>query len=248
MTRDDLPGGVRRRRAAHARAGGADGPRARVGRAALLDDPASAILDIDRTVAETLRGARFPDGAVRPSARRQPAALDRRGSRQRPEHAKSGRAQAETNKILGRSDGADSGGRHLRPHRRDALPQPGADHQADGATCRSREIESMLPSAHEWVRVVPNEKEASLRELTPAAVTGHAAGADRPAAQARDGRRSISAAFTVGDQLLWAPPSRCAACCASCRARTSRPRRRRPPSLITELGFTNLPIYHQLTN
>ena len=64
------------------------------------------------------------------------------------------------------------------------------------------EIESMLRAAHEWVRVVPNEKEASLRDLTPAAVTG--------TLQVPIGRlRKLAmggeylGAFTVGDQLLW---------------------------------------------
>ena len=64
------------------------------------------------------------------------------------------------------------------------------------------EIESLLASAHEWVSVVPNDKEASLRELTPAAVTG--------TLQVPIGRlRKLAmggeylTAFTVGDQLLW---------------------------------------------
>src|SRR6185436_15673023 len=65
-----------------------------------------------------------------------------------------------------------------------------------------QEIEEILASAHEWVQVIPNEKEASLRELTPAAVTG--------TLKVPVGRlRKLSmggeylGAFTVGDQLLW---------------------------------------------
>jgi aspartate-semialdehyde dehydrogenase len=64
------------------------------------------------------------------------------------------------------------------------------------------EIESMLASAHEWVRVVPNEKDASLRELTPAAVTGTL---NVPVGRLRKlamGGEYLGA-FTVGDQLLW---------------------------------------------
>jgi len=64
------------------------------------------------------------------------------------------------------------------------------------------EIERLLGSAHEWVRVVPNEKAASLRELTPAAVTGTL---QVPVGRLRKlamGGAYISA-FTVGDQLLW---------------------------------------------
>jgi aspartate-semialdehyde dehydrogenase len=64
------------------------------------------------------------------------------------------------------------------------------------------EIESLIQSAHEWVRVVPNTKEASLSQLTPAAVTG--------TLQVPIGRlRKLAmggeylTAFTVGDQLLW---------------------------------------------
>jgi aspartate-semialdehyde dehydrogenase len=63
------------------------------------------------------------------------------------------------------------------------------------------EIESMLASAHEWVRVIPNEKDASLRELTPAAVTERCSPRG-PSAKACDGRR-VPRRFTVGDQLLW---------------------------------------------
>jgi aspartate-semialdehyde dehydrogenase len=64
------------------------------------------------------------------------------------------------------------------------------------------EIESLIASAHEWVRVVPNEKDASLRELTPAAVTG---GLNVPIGRLRKlamGGEYLGA-FTVGDQLLW---------------------------------------------
>jgi len=64
------------------------------------------------------------------------------------------------------------------------------------------EIEALLASAHEWVRVVPNEKEQTLTSLTPAAVTG--------TLQVPIGRlRKLAmgpeylGAFTVGDQLLW---------------------------------------------
>jgi aspartate-semialdehyde dehydrogenase len=64
------------------------------------------------------------------------------------------------------------------------------------------DIEAMLAAAHEWVRVVPNEKDVTLRELTPAAVTGTLAvpvGRLRKLAMGGE----YLAAFTVGDQLLW---------------------------------------------
>jgi aspartate-semialdehyde dehydrogenase len=64
------------------------------------------------------------------------------------------------------------------------------------------EIEKLLADAHDWVRVVPNEREASMRELTPAAVTGKL---EIPIGRLRKlaiGDRYLGA-FTVGDQLLW---------------------------------------------
>ena len=60
----------------------------------------------------------------------------------------------------------------------------------------------MIAGAHEWVKLVPNTREASMRELTPAAVTGKLAipiGRMRKLAM---GPQYVSA-FTVGDQLLW---------------------------------------------
>jgi aspartate-semialdehyde dehydrogenase len=64
------------------------------------------------------------------------------------------------------------------------------------------EVEAMLAGAHEWARVVPNEREATLRELTPTAVTGTL---KTPVGRLRKmsmGPEYLSA-FTVGDQLLW---------------------------------------------
>jgi aspartate-semialdehyde dehydrogenase len=64
------------------------------------------------------------------------------------------------------------------------------------------EIESLLASAHEWIRVVPNEKDASLRELTPAAITGTLTVAIGRLRKLAMGGEYLGA-FTVGDQLLW---------------------------------------------
>ena len=64
------------------------------------------------------------------------------------------------------------------------------------------EVERSIAGAHEWVRLVPNEREASLAALTPAAVTGKldiAVGRMRHLAMGED----YVTAFTVGDQLLW---------------------------------------------
>ena len=65
-----------------------------------------------------------------------------------------------------------------------------------------KEIEQILAAANDWVKVVPNERDASLRELSPAAVTGSLAvpiGRLRKLPMGGD----YLAAFTVGDQLLW---------------------------------------------
>ena len=64
------------------------------------------------------------------------------------------------------------------------------------------EVEAILASAHEWVDVIPNQRDASLRELTPAAITGTLR---TPIGRLR--KMSLGGeymtAFTVGDQLLW---------------------------------------------
>ena len=66
------------------------------------------------------------------------------------------------------------------------------------------EIEQTLAEANDWVRVVPNEREASLRELTPAAVSGTLqVPIGRIRKLALDKSTSYLTAFTVGDQLLW---------------------------------------------
>jgi aspartate-semialdehyde dehydrogenase len=167
----------------------------------LLEDPASAILDIDRTVAETLRSADFPttrfDGHPLAGSLLPWIGKDL-GNGQSQEEWK---GLAETNKILGRTD---------RPIPIDGLcVRIGAMRcHSQGVTIKLRrdvplaEIQSILESAHEWVRVVPNQKEETLRELTPARVTG--------TLQVPVGRlRKLAmggeylGAFTVGDQLLW---------------------------------------------
>ena len=64
------------------------------------------------------------------------------------------------------------------------------------------EIEALLASANDWVKVVPNQREATMRELTPAAVTGKL---EVPIGRLRkmDMGGEYLSAFTVGDQLLW---------------------------------------------
>jgi len=174
--------------AAHASAGG------------LLADPASAILEIDRRVADMLRSDALPKehfgvalaGSLIPWIDKE---MDNGQSREE------WKGQAEGNKILGRED---------RP-----VPIDGICVRIGAMRCHSQaltikltrdlplaEIEAILASANDWVKVVPNTRAASIRELTPAAVTGSL---NVPVGRLRKlnmGGLYLSA-FTVGDQLLW---------------------------------------------
>ena len=168
--------------------------------AALLDDPASAILEIDRRVADTLRGAALPREQFGvPLAGSLIPWIDKDlGDGQSREEWK---AQAEGNKILGRES--------------NPIPMDGICVRIGAMRCHSQaltikltrdapldEIEGMLAEANEWVKVVPNTREDSVRELSPARVTGSL---NVPIGRLR--RMSVGAqylsAFTVGDQLLW---------------------------------------------
>jgi len=175
----------------------------RIGAAAqpLLDDPASAILDIDRTVTDTMRSRDLPreNFGQALAANLLPWIDKDLGNGQSREEWK---AQAEANKILGRSNGS-------------VVPVDGVCVRVGAMRCHSQaltiklrrpipldEIEGMLAEANDWVKVVPNRREESLAELTPAAVTGKLAvpvGRLRKLPMGED----YLTAFTVGDQLLW---------------------------------------------
>ena len=166
----------------------------------LLSNPASGILEIDKRVAEGLRAAEMPKTQFgHPLAGSLlPWIADDLGTGQSKEEWK---GTAETNKILGLAPGA--------------VPVEGLCIRVGAMRCHSQaltiklrrdvplaEIESLIQSSHEWVRVVPNTKEASLAQLTPAAVTGTLQvpiGRLRKLAMGGD----YLTAFTVGDQLLW---------------------------------------------
>jgi aspartate-semialdehyde dehydrogenase len=167
---------------------------------ALLDDPASAVLDIDRAVSDSIRSRALPRANIgHPLAGSLLPWIDKDlGNGQSREEWK---AQAEANKILGRN-GAQ-------------VPMDGVCVRIGAMRCHSQaltiklkrplpldEIEGMIAEANEWVKVVPNRKEESLAELTPAAVTGKLSvpvGRLRKMPMGED----YLAAFTVGDQLLW---------------------------------------------
>jgi len=171
----------------------------------LLANPASAILEIDKTVADAIRSDSFPTqhfGA--PLAGSLIPWIDKDlGNGQSKEEWKGG---IETNKILGREDGHSN----LKPIVIDGLCV-----RIGAMRCHSQaltiklsknvplnEIEHMLAEANQWAKVVPNQREISMRELTPAAVTGQLnvpVGRLRKLAMGGD----YLSAFTVGDQLLW---------------------------------------------
>ena len=169
---------------------------------ATLDDPAAAILEVDRSVSAALRDGSLPHAQFGQSLAGSllPWIDKDLGNGQSREEWK---GQAEGNKILGRED---------RP-----VPIDGVCVRIGAMRCHSQaltvklrrdvpldEVEQMLAEANDWVRVVPNQREASLRDLTPAAVSGTLQvpiGRIRKLALERNG--SYLAAFTVGDQLLW---------------------------------------------
>ena len=168
--------------------------------AELLDDPASAILEIDRTVTDQLRSASFPSaqfgvplaGSLIPWI---DAQLDNGQSREE------WKAGAEANKILGRGD--------------DVIPIDGLCVRVGAMRCHSQaltvklkgnipldEVRDMLAASNDWVKVLANDKQVSMDALSPVAVTGSL---DIPIGRLRKLNMGgeYLAAFTVGDQLLW---------------------------------------------
>jgi aspartate-semialdehyde dehydrogenase len=166
----------------------------------LLDDPSSAILDIDREVAGILRDEKFPTANFGvPLAGSLIPWIDKDlGNGQSKEEWK---GKAETNKILGLDarpisvDGLCVRIGAMRCHSQAMTIKLKRDVPLD-------EINAMLASANDWVKVIPNEREITMRELTPAAVTGTLS---VPVGRLRkmDMGREYLSAFTVGDQLLW---------------------------------------------
>jgi aspartate-semialdehyde dehydrogenase len=165
-----------------------------------LEDPQSSILDIDRKVAETQRGGAFPvEHFGVPLAGSLIPWIDKDlGNGQSREEWK---AQAEGNKILGREA--------------NPIPMDGICVRIGAMRCHSQaltiklkrdvpieEVEATLAGANAWVKVIPNRRESSLGELTPAAVTGTLAVPIGRLRKLSMGGEYLSA-FTVGDQLLW---------------------------------------------
>ena len=171
----------------------------------LLADPASAILEIDRKVHAKQTDGTLPMENFRgvPLAGNLIPWIDQdMGNGMSLEEWKGG---AETNKILGRGTAFGT----------PATPVESLCVRVGAMRCHSQaltiklkhdvpldEIAGILDGANAWVRVVPNQRERSERELTPAAVTGQM---HIPVGRLRKlamGGEYLSA-FTVGDQLLW---------------------------------------------
>jgi aspartate-semialdehyde dehydrogenase len=166
---------------------------------ALMADPASSALDIDARVTEALRGSQLPTehfGA--PLAASLIPWIDK--PMDNGQTREEWKAQVEANKILGRSTPIPIDGLCVRV---------GAMRcHAQGLTLKLRravpvpEVEALLASANEWVKVVPNDRDATLKQLSPAAVSGTLT---VPVGRLRTlsmGPEYLTA-FTVGDQLLW---------------------------------------------
>ncbi len=168
--------------------------------AELLDDPASAILEVDRLVTEQMRSTSYPceefgvplAGSLIPWIDVQ---LDNGQSREE------WKAGVEANKILGRSE--------------DMIPIDGLCVRVGAMRCHSQaltvklkhnvpldEVHQMLAASNDWIKVIANDKQVSMEALSPTAVTGKL---DIPVGRLR--KLSMGddylAAFTVGDQLLW---------------------------------------------
>ena len=172
---------------------------------ALLDDPKSAILEIDRMVVakqRALTAAETANFGVPLGGSLIPWIDKDLGNGQSREEWK---GMAETNKILGL--GADFGSSEI--------PVDGYCVRVGAMRCHSQaltfklkkdvpvaDIEAMIAADNDWVKVVPNTREATIQDLTPVAVTGTMTipvGRIRKLAMGPE----YVGAFTIGDQLLW---------------------------------------------
>lgn len=166
----------------------------------LLDDPASAILELDKSTAEFIRSKDYPvDQFGVPLAGSLIPYID--SQLESGQSREEWKAEVEANKIMGTS----------------AAPTPidGLCVRVGAMRCHSQamtiklkkdipvaEIESILAGANDWVKVIPNDRDITMQELTPAKVTGTLSIPIGRIRKLNMGPEYISA-FTVGDQLLW---------------------------------------------
>ena len=163
-------------------------------------NPSAAILDLDRAVSDCVRGDSFPvENFGVPLAGSLIPWIDR--AVENGQSREEWKGFAETNKILGREG--------------NPIPVDGICVRIGAMRCHSQaltiklskdvpidEIESILADANEWVKVIPNTKEETMRELTPARVSGTLATPIGRIHKMNIGPEYLTA-FTVGDQLLW---------------------------------------------
>lgn len=169
--------------------------------APLLDQPASAaILDLDRNVTSNIRSNSFPvENWMVPLAASLIPWIDKPMANGQTREEWKG--FVETNKILGRSE--------------NPVPVDGQCVRIGAMRCHSQaftiklkndipvnEIEAMLAANNDWVKVVPNTKEDSIKDLTPAAATGTLTIPVGRIRKMNIGDEYLTA-FSVGDQLLW---------------------------------------------
>jgi len=182
---------------------------------AMLDDPQSAILEIDRKVIAKQRSlsseatANFGvplGGSLIPWIDKDLGIGKQAGEAGWGMSREEWKGMAETNKIMGLGDGFAG---------TSAVPVDGFCVRVGAMRCHSQaltfklkkdvpvaDIEAMIAADNAWVKVVPNTREATLKDLTPVAVTGTMTipvGRLRKMAMGPE----YVGAFTIGDQLLW---------------------------------------------
>jgi len=165
----------------------------------LLENPSSAILDIDRSVTEALRDPSFPtENFGAPLAASLIPWIDK--AMENGQTKEEWKGQAETNKILGNSE---------------LIPIDGLCVRVGAMRCHSQaitlklnkdlpvsELEEIIASHNDWVDMVPNDKEETLKRLTPASVSGTLRVPVGRLRKLNMGPEYVGV-FTVGDQLLW---------------------------------------------
>lgn len=166
----------------------------------LLENPASAILDIDRQVADTLRGTDFPKDHIGAAlAASLIPWIDR--PMDNGQTREEWKGLVETNKILGREN--------------NRVPVDGQCVRIGAMRCHSQaftiklkkdlplaDIEGKIAAHNPWVKVISNNKEVTMKELTPAAISGTLSVHVGRLRKLNIGPNFLTA-FTVGDQLLW---------------------------------------------
>ena len=181
---------------------------------ALLDDPKSAILDIDRKIIARQRAMSASEtanfgvplgGSLIPWIDKDLGVGKQREDAGWGTSKEEWKGMVETNKILGQGDGFGTA----------AVPIDGFCVRVGAMRCHSQaltfklkkdvpvaDIEAMIAADNAWVKLVPNTREDTVRDLTPVAVTGTL---DIPVGRVRKlamGPQYVGA-FTIGDQLLW---------------------------------------------